>query len=515
VGIAGLAMRRLIFLLAFVCGGSASGASISVGSKSHTEARLLGEILAQAIESQTDLEVVRRMNLGGTTLVHNAMVSGQLDLYAEYTGTGWAAVLKQQEHPGSPLQTYVAVQRAYETQFDMAWLAPFGFSNTYTLTMREEHAEELGIRTISDLLAHEDLRYGVTHEFMSRKDGVPGLLRAYGLKARKRRGMDHGLAYTALLSGEVDVIDAWSTDGKLSRYPVRVLEDDLRFFPPYHAVPLIRRAVLRDHPEVGEALDRLAFTLGPKLIRRLNYRLEIGGESVAQVAADFLKTSRGEAGTSNMERPGLLAFARERLRPTFELLLQHCMLSGVALLIAALISIPGGIWLSRRPRLAEYVLKLAGAVQTIPSLALFAFIIAIPAVGLGATPAITALVLYALLPMLRNTTTGIQQVEPRLVDTAVGIGLTARQVLWRIELPLALPMLMAGVRTAAVISVGVATLGAFVGAGGLGDPIITGLSLNDTRLVLSGALPAALLAYATDTLLGRWQARLGGGVAPG
>ena len=185
-----------------------------------------------------------------------------------------------------------------------------------------------------------------------------------------------------------------------------------------------------------------------------------------------------------------------------DLTLQHLQLSGLAVLLAILLAVPLGIAASRLPLLRRLSLGAAGVIQTVPSLALLAFMIPLPGLGLGARSAIAALVLYAVLPILRNTYTGIVEVDPDLLEAAEGMGLRPRQILTRVQLPLAVRTIMAGVRTAAVISVGVATLAAFIGAGGLGEPIVTGLELNDTDLILSGAAPAALLAVLVDLALG-------------
>ena len=194
-----------------------------------------------------------------------------------------------------------------------------------------------------------------------------------------------------------------------------------------------------------------------------------------------------------------------RAPATLDLTLRHLFLTAVAVVLAIAIAVPLGIVLTRREALAGPVLGAAGVIQTVPGLALLAFMIPLPGLGLGARSAITALFLYALLPIVRNTYAGIKEVDPDVVEAALGMGLYDRQILWRIELPLAMRTIMAGIRTSTVISIGVATLAAFIGAGGLGDPIVTGLQLNDTHLILSGAIPAALLAVAVDFALGRLE----------
>ncbi len=494
-----------------------AGETISIGSKNFTENRLLAEIMAQLIEAKTPLSVERRTNLGGTLLVFAALRSGEIDLYPEYTGTGWAIVLKRTDPARGSLRTYLYVAREYERRFGIRWLQPLGFSNSYGVAILSATAERLGIERISDLAGHGgELRVAWSHEFLNREDGYPGLKAAYGLDLRDVRGMEHGLAYEALRSGRIDVTDAYTTDGKLLRFPVRVLADDRGFFPPYDCAPIVREAALARHPELADVLGELAFRLPNERMQKLNFEVEEAGRSFAEVAHGFLVeeglVAAGpvprRASTLPRRDRGFLAFFVARLPATVALTGRHLALTGLAVALAVLLALPLGILLTRLPTLAGPVLGAAGVIQTVPSLALLAFMIPIPGLGLGARSAVAALFLYALLPILRNTYTGIREVDPSLKEAAVGLGLTDLQVLRLVELPLAARTIMAGVRTSMVISIGVATLAAFIGAGGLGDPIVTGLQLNDTNLILAGAIPAALLAVVVDWSLGRLEVRL-------
>ena len=535
-----MSLRRMIggWLLLVLLGSLsvlAEKPRIAIGSKAFTESRLLGEIMAQLLESE-GFEVDRRLNLGGTTIVLRAIQAGEIDLYAEYTGTGWAVYLERTDRVTDPLRVYSIVAEESRARFDLEWLQPFGFNNGYALAMPRETAQRLGIETISDLLAHQDeLTAGVSHEFLDREDGFPGLARAYGLRIGTVRGMEHGLAYEALRSGRVDLTDTYTTDGKLLRFDVRLLQDDRRFFPPYDAVPVVRRETLERHPRLRTVLGRLAFGLDDGRMRALNAAVEDGGGNYAAVARRYLveagllvdasgqvrqvpepgpgsqtdpATSTADAAQAGVDRgdgrPGLW----ERIAPR---IVEHLILTVVAVLMAVALALPLGLYLTRRPRAAGPVLAAAGVLQTIPGLALLALMIPIPFLGLGARSAIAALFLYALLPILRNTVTGVRDVDPELVEAARGMGLTDLQILRHVELPLATRTILAGVRIATVISIGVATLAAFIGAGGLGDPIVTGLQLNDMTLVLAGAIPAALLAIVADFGLGllerRWSAK--------
>lgn len=503
-------MKALLVFLAALSAALAppQGSTLVIASKNFTENRLLGEVLRLYIEAHTDLEVTHRANLGGTKVCWEALLAGEVDLYVDYTGTGWAVLLGKDGAPADPLATFLEVQRETRARFDVEWLAPFGLNNTYALALRDDVAAELGATRISDLAGHPELRAGFSVEFVNRDDGWKGLREAYPGLAFEPRSMEHGLAYEALDRGELDLIDAYSTDGKLARYPVTVLMDDRGFFPPYNAAPLLRGEVARAQPELVQLIERLAFTIDDARALELNARIEVEQQGFEQVAHAFLVEEGLLDGGAALEVTGgdrsggflsTLWGQRERLA---RLVGQHVQLVAIAVLIASLLSIPLGVFVARHPRWQRLVLGSAAVLQTIPSLALLAFLIAVPWLGLGTLSAIVALVLYAILPILRNTTSGLATVDPELVAVAHGLGLTPTEVLVRIQLPIALRTILAGVRTATVISVGVATLAAFIGAGGLGQPIIEGLYLNDTQLVLLGAVPAALLALAADGLLG-------------
>lgn len=504
-------MHRTLILLTLVLAGASVGAQeapprpIVIGSKTFTESRLLAEILAQLVEAHTNKRVERRFGLGGTKICFDALCAGEIDLYPEYTGTGLVTILGG-EALGGPLQTYISVQAQFRERYDLEWLAPFGFNNTYAMAMPEKRADALGVRTISDLAAHVgELRVGVSHEFLNRKDGWPGLSEGYSLAGVEIRGMEHALAYTAIASGEIDLTDAYSTDGKLLRYRLRVLEDDRGYFPQYHAAPVVRAQALAEHPGLRTLLDRLALRLPDSRMQRLNFLVEEEKRPFEEVARSFLiEEGLVEGDAVNVDVPsarkrGFFALFGARWRETLALTGQHLKLTLLAVFLAALLSVPLGVLCTRVPWLAQPVLGGAGVIQTIPSLALLAFMI--PALGLGATPAVVALFLYALLPIVRNTYTGIREVDPDLIEAARGMGLEDLQILRHVQLPLATRTIMAGIRTSTVISVGVATLAAFIGAGGLGEPILTGLQLNDTNLILTGAVPAALLAVLVDGVL--------------
>ncbi len=265
------------------------GGTVRIGTKNFTEQLILGEIMAQLIEARTDLTVQRRFNLGGTMICHGALVNGEIDLYAEYTGTGLTAIL---DHPviSDPEKALQYVTEAYRERFDAQWLRPFGFNNTYAITVRKADAERYGWTRISDLeAAASKLRAGFTSEFAERPDGYPGLRKIYGLRFGDVRDMDPALMYQAIAQGEVDLICAFATDGRVEAYDLKPLEDDRHFFPPYYAVPVIREERLQAHPNLGDILSLLGGVLDDSMMQRLNFEADGKKRRPAEVAKSFLK----------------------------------------------------------------------------------------------------------------------------------------------------------------------------------------------------------------------------------
>jgi osmoprotectant transport system permease protein len=476
-------MKWLGFAALVALAGSLHAQSLNVGSKRFTESYILGEILSQTASG------THKPGLGNTAILLEALKSGSIDVYPEYTGTIAREILKSEE------RLDLAGLNKRLSSLGLAASVPLGFSNSYALGMRRKDAERLGVRKVSDLTKHPQLRFGLSHEFLGRRDGWPGLQGAYGLP-QKPRGLDHGIAYEALAAGEIDVMDLYTTDAKIERYAIIALDDDRRFFPPYDAVLLYR---VDAGSKLG-SLKRLEGSIDAATMVRLNARAELDKVAFADVAREFL-------GSRVESRSGFWAAL---LAPDFgRLLAEHLGLVFGSLAIAVLIGIPLGLLAAKYSGFAQPVLAATGVLQTIPSLALLAFLI--PVTGtIGLWPALIALFLYALLPITRNTHAGILQVPSGLVHAGTALGLSAGQILSKIELPLAAPVILAGVKTAAVISVGTATIAAFIGAGGFGERITQGLALNDHAVLLAGALPAALLAlmvHALFELAERWLSR--------
>jgi len=473
-------VRRLLPTLALAVAGVAScadaaAAGPTVGSKRFTESYILGEILAQVSSGK------HRPGLGNTAILVEALKNGAIDVYPEYTGTIAKEVLKSEQRLDL---------RGLNRQLEPLGLAagyPLGFANSYALGMKRVSAEKLSLKTITDLSRRSELRLGLSHEFLGRRDGWPGLKSEYALP-QAPRGLDHGLAYEALAAGEIDVIDLYSTDAKIARYDIAVLADDRGFFPPYDAVLLYRREAVQRFPQAFQAFGKLK--IDEATMVRLNARAELDKLAFADVAREFL-------GSEVQTRKGFWGalFAPD----FFRLLGEHVALVFGSLVAAIAIGVPLGIAAAKVRGIAQPVLVTTGLVQTIPSLALLAFLI--PLTGtIGVWPALIALFLYALLPITRNTHAGLTQVPKGLKQAGTALGLTPMLVMREVEIPLALPTILAGVKTSAVINVGTATIAAFIGAGGFGERISQGLALNDHTVLLAGALPAAALALVVHVL---------------
>jgi osmoprotectant transport system permease protein len=499
-------IKRMVgaVLLCFAAGPSwAQTAPVVVASKPFGESYLLAELFAQLLEAR-GLRVDRRPGLGATELAFRALRNNSIDVYPEYTGTGLLVLLGERPH-GTAADVYARVAEQFPRRFGVRWLPPLGFENTYAIAVRKATADSLGLHTLSDLArVGKEMRAGLTPDFIGRADGLPGLSRAYGMHFRDVKALLPAVKYRALDAGDVDVVDGYSTDGMISRYNLRVLSDDRHFFPPYEAAAVVSARLALTAPAAVAALTELSGRLDEQRMRAMNRRVEVDGAPIMQVAAEGLRdlglvgvpavTASGEPG-----RQSLGTYLKSTSGSLVSLIARHLVLVGVSLAAAIVIALPLGLYLERKAASAEPVIRAVGVIQTLPGIALLAFMI--PLLGIGLVPAIVALILYSLYPIVRNTFTGVRDADPSAVDAARALGMTDGQILRQVRLPLAAPVIMAGIRTAAVIDVGTATLAAFIGAGGLGEPIVSGLALSDTRMILSGAIPAALLALAVDATL--------------
>jgi osmoprotectant transport system substrate-binding protein/osmoprotectant transport system permease protein len=474
VGLRRLGSRRsLISAFLFLPTACTFAAPVVIGSKKFTESYVLGEIAKRTL-TDAGIPAEHRQGMGGTIILWEALRGGQIEAYPEYTGTIATEILKS--------DSGVSLDQIRESleKLGVGMTAPLGFNNTYALVMRRSEAQRLGIRTISNLQRYPELKFGLTHEFLERQDGWRPLRQRYGLPQQNIIGIDHALGYSALANGSIAVKDAYSTDAKIEQNDLFVLEDDLQFFPKYEAVFLFRSSTRSD---AIAALRRLEGTLDEKRMIRLNAEAE-RTKNYARAADLYFERSARSPNSPYDSFPHKLAGWT----------LRHLQLAGFSLLLSIIVGIPLGIVASRGGAVGHVILGFAGVVQTIPSLALLALLVPLPFFGISIRTAIAALFLYGLLPIVRNTATGLQDIPRSLRESAVALGLSPIARLWEVYLPMASRSILSGIKTSAVINIGTATLAALIGAGGLGEPIISGLNLNDHATILEGAIPAAALA---------------------
>lgn len=463
--------------------------TVTVGSKAFAESWILGEALAAVARDPGGAEANHRKSLGGTEIVYQALRAGDIDAYVEYTGTIAQTILK------APAP-FARMRTELETE-GVGLSDPLGFEDSYALAASPSAAERDGLSAISDLRGHPDLRLGLTHEFLGRRDGFVGLSQQYGLQMTDVRGFQHELALEALGRQKLDITDVYTTDPEIEKLGLVVLKDDLRFFPQYEAVIVYRLGLRQRAPEALSAMLGLVGAIDQKTMTHANAMVSLDRESTEAAAHYVLSRARADSRDGERKAP-----AKPGLRAVLEQIghdvWRHVELVSASLAAATLLGVPLGIYASRSRGVAAVALVTAGVVQTIPSLALLAFLI--PLLGIGVTPALVALFIYSLLPIVRGTFTGLSSIPSTLSEAADAIGLPSAAKLGRVLLPMASPSIMAGIRTSAVINVGTATLAALIGAEGLGNPIMQGIALRDTRLILRGAVPAALLALLAEAL---------------
>ena len=449
---------------------------IKIGSKKFTESVILGEIVTHLVKSTGEQPVYLR-ELGGTRVLWNALKKGEIDIYPEYTGT-----ISEEILAGEGVHSEEEIRQAL-IKHGIKMTKALGFNNTYAIGMKKQVAEELKIQKISDLRHYPNLKFGFGNEFMDRGDGWPALRKIYNLPQENVRGLDHDLAYRGLEKGTIQAIDIYSTDAKIKYYDLCILEDDLNHFPLYNAVILYRSDLEERVPHVVTVLKKLESIIHESEMIKMNSRANLEMVPENQIASDFLLENLSLETESYEET----AIGR-LLRHTWE----HLLLVVISLSAAIIISIPLGILSAKLPRLGQVVLGIVGIIQTIPSLALLVFMI--PLMGIGGPPAIVALFLYSLLPIVRNTYTGLHDIRPQIGESAEALGLPPGARLRLVELPMASRSILAGIKTSAVINIGTATLGALIGAGGYGQLILTGIRLDNISLILQGAVPSAILA---------------------
>lgn len=472
-------MRATLLIIFLTLNLTLSAQTIRVGAKHFNEGYILSEIISQLLENE-GYKVERKFNLGGTLVCYEALINNEIDIYPEYTGTISEAILKQKD-----IISFDEL-RSKLKELDLEISDEYGFNNTYAFAVRNELAKKYNLKTISDLRNYPELRFGLSYEFLNREDGWKNLSVYYNLR-QKPVGLEHGLAYKALEDKQIDLTDVYSTDGEIPKYDLMILTDDKSYFPKYYAVSFYKSSL---DLKIKKVTEKISGKISESEMQGMNKEVLYENRSFSEVAKKFLDEKKLiEFRSNTFEKESMISEIIPKL-------IQHLKITLIALVLAIIVAVPMGIFIYLHSSISKPVLYIAGLMQTIPSIALLAFMI--PLFGIGILPAVIALFIYGLLPILRNTTTALFSVDPLLKEVASGIGLTKYQKLRFVELPLAVPTILAGIRTSAVINIGTATLAAFIGAGGLGEFIVTGLALNNTKLILMGAVPAALLAVFTE-----------------
>lgn len=473
-------LRKLAIalLLLSLFAGAQTPEKLSVGSKLFPESWVLGEMVC-ALARDAGAEVKHQKALGAAEVCYAALKQGSIDLYPEYLGTIKEVFFKHLDNPsdGEVLSALAA------DGIGMSY--PLGFNDGFAMAVPQDSP----LRTLSDLAQHPELRVAMDSEFRGRKDGWPLLIKTYGMHPKTIVEMQHELTYTAIASKKVDVINVYTTDGNLVKWKLRSLVDDKKAFPPYDAVLLYRFDLPNRCPQAWSQISRLCGSISDVQMSQANALLVVDKLS-EKVAAERLLAEvlpgRGKPPKQTAPTRGW------NWKALAENVKRHLWLVAVSLAMAIAAGIPMGVIASKSKALATTTLSSTALLQTIPSLALLAFLV--PYLGVGPKPALVALFLYSLLPIVRNTYTGLTTLPGNLSEAAEAIGLTARSQLFWVRLPMASPSILAGIKTSAVINVGTATLAALVGAGGLGQPILQGIQLLDHQLIFQGAVPAAVLA---------------------
>lgn len=476
---------------------------IIIGSKAFSESIINAEMLGQLLESKGQA-VTRKLSLGGTKVAFDALNHGGIHVYPDYTGTGYIMILKKNGER-DPDKVHDIVSRDFLDKFDIKWSKSLGFNNTYALTKRRDDKKLSFAKTISDVSGKlQNTKLGAPYEFMERLDGYKGLAKTYNLNfaAENLTSLNAGLMYNAIKDKQVDMIVSYSTDGRIKAFNLEILKDDKNYFPPYQPAFLVKSNTFIKYPLLKESIESLEGIISEEEMVEMNDQVDRLKQQPKLVARNFLikKGLLKGVQTKKQKEQSFLSFMVSRKAELFKLLGEHLLLSFVAIFFALLVSVPTGVLLTRKKKAAQIVFPIVNTIQTIPSLALLGFLI--PLLGIGFAPAALALFLYSLLPLVRNTYEGIKAVDRNFVEASKGIGLTNFQILFRVEIPLALPIILAGLRTATVIVIGTATLAALIGAGGLGDPIFRGVATVNSNLILLGAIPSALLAIAADKMIG-------------
>ncbi|MCI5071518.1 ABC transporter permease subunit [bacterium] len=488
----------------------AVSAKIIIGSKNFTEQLILGELAAQYLEHQGE-EVERKLNLAGSHIVFEALKQGSIDLYPEYTGTGYISILKLHGE-SNPENIWNIVHKEFMQQYNLSWSKPIGFNNTYALAVRnsdEKFKSITNIEQLKNLLAQSEtqrIKMGAPHAFFTRPDGLKGLSQWYNLNLNniKQINLEPGLMYQAIDNQLVDIITAFSTDARIIKFKLDILEDNKQYFPPYHAAWLAKNSLVKNNPAVQKLFSAFENKIDNATMQKLNQQVDEYGYAVDVVAKEFLQShifktrSKTSLKKNSSQNLGFFKFVKSQQALLFKKTFEHALLCFFVILCSIVLAVPLGVYAQRNKIFKRVVFFISNVLQTVPSLALLGFLI--PVLGIGIKPSIVALLLYSLLPIITNTYTGISSIPKHTKESALSLGMNQKQLLRYVLMPLALPQIFAGIRIAAVITIGTATLASLIGAGGLGDPIFQGISQANTYYILLGAIPAAAMALVVDAI---------------
>jgi len=457
----------LILILVLLCP-TVFSKSITIGAKKFTEANVMAYVLAhtlKSIDSSLDIKVLE--NLGGTGIVTTATENQEIDLYVDYTGT-----LKETFKTTDETLPGELLKHNLKFGFEL------GFNNSYGMAVKHHST----LSKMSDIKNHH--RLGISHEFLKRKDGFSGLASHYGFNI-KPLVIEYSLLQHSLKSDKLDIIEIFTTDAKIIKYNLKVLKDDQHFYKRYDALVVFNKTFYEQNKQlVSDLSSKLFLKISDKQIQKLNHLVDIEGLNYEESARSFTKSNTH-----------IKSSYESTIWPHFYEHLEYLFLT---IIICIFIGVPLGVTTAKSQLFERVILSLISITQTIPSLALLVFLI--PLFGLGKTTTLIALCLYGLLPIVKSTHMGIKKIPKELSEYSKLIGMSFFQRIFKIEIPLALIDIVSGVKLTAIYTIGVTVIAAFVGAGGLGTLIVTGLSLNNTDIILQGALPSAGLAIIVEII---------------
>lgn len=505
--VATLSFIILLSLVVSACG--KDNDTIKIGTQTYTESKTLAEMYKVLIEDRTELKVEIVPDLASSPIIIDAMKNNEIQMGTLYSGEIFNNHFPVTES-NDRQEVLKQAQEGFNKYFDFKWFDSYGFENTYALTVTQDVAKQYNLNTVSDLKNYaQDMNIGVDSTWLERdSDGYKAFTKFYGISFKKALPMEISLVHKAAADRKVDVVVAYTTDSGIKQYELKTLKDDKQFFPPYDASPVVRNDTLKDHPELNETISLLIGKLDTTTMSALNYEVEVNKLSPQEAAYAFLKTINLLDADVNPPRSdlNLLEYVKENAGYLLHLTWVHIVMVFSGLGLALIVGIPLGVLSARSKKLAAIILPVANFIQVIPSLALLALLMIV--LGLGFKTVVVGLFLYSLLPIIRNTYVGLNQVDSGISEAGKGVGMSNMQLLFQVQLPLALPFLMAGLRIAAVIAIGVATLAPLIGGEGLGREIYSGLNLHNNIKIYAGAIPACLLAILADIFLGMLQKKL-------